>query len=299
MAPDRPDPPDDGEPTTPATPTTPAAASEAAGGRAPSDLRVKDLVGKSRDELEQELDPATLAELASWFARPNILDVKAREVPDEVTAGRARDLDDFEKLALALGAGADQYTPEDIRARAMQAVDPTMIDILDRHTRAAEGLLRARPEPPRQVVDETIVPASVRALAPRGDDDEGGISFEPRQYGIARDIEALLERDNAPQAVLRDLNRPVEEFERRLEPAFPPPPAEEDMTFAIRDALRWRPEKVPPREVIPDVAATWRSLVLGSWSQLVAEAKAVRAAEIAESDRQTQADAERGIIWRW
>jgi hypothetical protein len=267
------------------------------GARPPSELRAKDLVGRSREELEAELDPATMAELASWFARPSGVEVRAREVPAEVRAGSATgvELDEFERIGAAMGMLDEDQSAQ--RAAALAAIEPRMMALLVRHERAADAIVPARVAI-KEIVDETIVPASVRAMLV-GEGEEPPSIGEPRQVEIPRDIEALLERDNAPQAVLRDLNRPVEEFELRMEPAFPPPPADEDMTHALRDALRWRPEPLPEREPLPDLRQEWRSIHRQPWPELVAAAKEVRQAELAAADAQMQADAEAGIVWRF
>lgn len=259
-----------------------------------SELRAKDLIGRSRQELEAELDPATLAELASWFIRPSMVEVLAREVPPEVTAGAgARQLDDFERLGVALGDLEADRTEQ--RHKAAAAVEPRMVALLERHERAVDIIVPARTF--QSVIDETLFPASVLALVPN--EDTPLAVDEPRLVEIPPDILQLLESDNAPQAVLRDLNRPVEDFERRMEPVFPPPPPEEDMTFAIRDALRWRPEKMPPPVRVPDVRAEWRVVNRQPWAEQVALARAARAAQVAEADAQAEADAANGIVWRF
>lgn len=293
MVPDEPDLPEDGRPGAPDADDRAGAADGAPGG----ELRAKDLIGKSREELEAELDPATMAELASWFTRPSGVVTRAREVPDEVRAGASvgRDLDEFERIGAAMGLLDEDRSA--MQAAALAAVDPAMLDLFDRHTRAADAILPGRPEV-EPTIDESIVPATVRALIVAEGEEQPAIG-EPRLVEIPRDIEALLERDNAPQAVLRDLARPVEEFELRLEPAFPPPPADEDMTHAIRDALRWRPEPVPPREPLLDVRAEWRPFHRRPWPELVASAKAARQAEMEAADAQMAADAAAGIVWRW
>jgi hypothetical protein len=299
MVRDEPDPPDQDRPGSPGADDlgADAAGGDASGDEPASELRAKDLVGMRREELEAELDPATMAELASWFARPNGLVTRAREVPDEVRAGAVsgKALDDFERLGAAMGVLDDDRS--EVRAAAIAAVDPTMVELLDRHTRAADAILPARPEV-EPTIDETIVPAAVRALIVAEGEEQPSLG-EPRLVQIPPDIEALLERDNAPQAVLRDLARPVEEFELRLEPAFPPPPADEDMSHALRDALRWRPELVPARVPPLDLRAEWRPLHRQPWPDLVKAAKAVRQAEIEAADAQMAADAADGIVWRW
>ena len=112
-------------------------------------------------------------------------------------------------------------------------------------------------------------------------------------------IDTLLDRDNAPQAVLRDLNRPVEDFERRLEPAFPPPTADEDMTFAVRDALRWRPEPLPVLDKPLDLRVEWKRYHATPWADLVAQAKAAQDADRKVADEQAAADAAEGLVYRW
>ena len=280
--PREPDPGDDG-----------GAAAEAAPVR--EEPRAKDLVHSSREQLEEQLDPRTLAELASWFLRPSMAELRERAVPDDVQRGApAKDMDEFERLAAALGF---EQSDESVVARALAAIEPRAVDLLERHTRAADEILPVRPEP-RLVIDETLLPAVVRAALP-ADGEELPAIGEPRSYEQARDIATLLAQDNAPQAVLRDLNRPVEEYERRLQRAFPPPADEEDVAVAIREALRWRPEPVPPWERMANVQALWRPFLTSPWIELVAQAKAVRQAEVEAADAQMQLEAEAGIIWRF
>lgn len=290
MAPDEPERPDpDGSP----------APDDAAGDHPADEPRARDLIGKSAEELEGQLDPATLAELASWFMRPNLAEPpRVREVPGEARPGQQRELDEFERIGLAMGVLDEDGNERDaVREAALAAVDVRMLELFDRHVRVAETILPVRPEL-EQTIDETIVPAAVRVHLV-GEDETAPAIGEPRTYELPRDLEDLLQQDNAPQAVLRDLNRPVEEFELRLEPAFPPPPAEEDRSHAIRDALRWRPEPVPPIERVPLVRDSWYPFLGQPWAEVVAAAKAVRRAEVEAAEAQMQAEAEAGIVWRF
>lgn len=263
------------------------------------ELRAKDLIGRSTAELQSALDPATMAELASWFLRPSLAEVP-RVHAAAANAGMgggptAAELDEFERLGAAMGHEEEEDRTA-LRQAAMRAVAPAMVDLLERHTRAAGAILPVRPEP-AQVIDETILPRSLLALLPHG--DEPAAIAEARSYERSRDIDALLDQDNAPQAVLRDLNRPVTDFERRLEPAFPPVPPEHDMTFAIRDALRWRPPPVPYIARPPHLRHELAPFMAARWPDLVAEALRVRKAETAAADAQAEADAANGIIWRF
>lgn len=294
---DEPEPPEAESAGTPAAEGASTAADPEAEAEPVSDLRAKDLIGRSTAELQAELDPATMAELASWFLRPSVADAP-RVHPAAANAGiggpSEPELDEFERLGAAMGMLDEDRTAA--RTAAMAAVIPSMIDLLDRHTRAAAAILPTRAEP-RLVLDETILPRSLLALLPEG--DEAAAVAEPRAYERSRDIDQLLEQDNAPQAVLRDLNRPVEEFERRMEPAFPPPSPEEDLTFAIRDALRWRPPPVPFIPRPPDFRAEWKPLLAARWAELAAQAKEIRKAETEAADAQAAADAANGIVWRF
>ncbi len=255
-----------------------------------SDLRAKDLLTLPREEIEAAIDPATMAELASWFLRPS------RVVVDEtISSAPQADLDAFERLALAIGQTDSEDERQEraaTRNRALAAVQPVMMEIFDRHEQRAATILPTRPEP-RQWIDESIVPRSVRALVPTGEDTPA--IGEPRLIVRSPDIDALLDEDNAPQAVLRDLNRPVEDYEVRMVPAFPPPAPSDDAPFTIRDALRWRPEPLPDREPFPDHRATWRPLHEAAWPELVKAAAAQRAKDIAEA---AASDPDGRFFWR-
>lgn len=285
MATDEPDrPADEAEPgglaTEPAAdePTDEPAADELATG-APTrpELRAKDLIGRTREEVEEQLDPRTMAELASWFSRPSRVEVE--ESLEALQRPRLDELDAIAKLGMAMGMMTleESAAQKEARANALAAVEPAMIALLERHNHTPERLLQPLPEVALHI-DESVVPAWIRAQLST-DDDEGPRIGEPRLLHRSPDIDKLLDDDNAPQAVLRDLHRPEQSFDRTFQPAFPPPPEEEDMTHALRDALRWRPEPLPARERPIDPRDEWRALYTGSWAEMVPAARDLRQAE--------------------
>lgn len=240
--------------------------------------RAKDLIGRSREELEEQLDPRTLAELASWFVRPSRVEVE-EAIESRGRFARNDQLDPIAALGMSMGVlDIEESTAQkEAREAAMAAVEPRMVDLLERHERTPERLVKPRPDV-KFHVDDTVVPRWIRSLL-ETDEDGGPRVAEARVLQRSPDIDALLDNDNAPQAVLRDLHRPEETFDRRLEPAFPPPPPEEDMTFAIRDALRWRPEPLPRLERALSPRAEWGDVYTGPWAELVPAARDARQAE--------------------
>jgi hypothetical protein len=260
-------------------PDAPAALSTAP--PALSDLRAKDLLNRPREDLEAELDPQTMAELASWFLRPSRIEVEeSQQTRGGPGVANQSDVDAFERLAMNLGFGAaddDRAEREAARARAMAAVQPEMMALFAGHERRAATILKPRPDI-RMWIDPSILPAVLLSMIST-EDGQPAIG-EPRVLERSDDITRLLDEDNAPQAVLRDLRRLVEDFERKLEPAFPPPSESEDRTIAIREALRWRPEPIPPREPIPNPREEWRPYRTASWAELVKSAKEIRQQEV-------------------
>ena len=156
------------------------------------DPKVKDLLERDQGKpLGEIVDAATAAELERWFGRPTFQQVEEGEVnvaeedPD-VAAVRER------------------------RAKAIEAVDPAMVEA---HRRRTDGplddllkfkatiTLRVREDV--SVIDHAMIEAKLKIS-------------EPRERQRPEDIEEQLE-DNAPQALLRDLHRPELVFEKLFE----------------------------------------------------------------------------------
>lgn len=254
MAPDAPHGPDDG----------PDAPDDAAPAGAPGpgdELRAKDLLTRPRAELEQALDPATLAELASWFDRPSaiVVEEQARAAAALVTPESEEEREFRAQL--------------EVRQRACDAVDPALVAHIQRH----EVLhLTRTPEPPPAVIDEGILLPSVRAQLERQSADEPVPDARP--FAVPDDVAAIVARHNAPQAVLRDLFRPVEEYELRLQSPFDEPPVEEPLGEA-RAAMREHVEIPWIEPVLPELdraRAHARSILREPWADHVAAVLAER-----------------------
>ena len=234
-----------------------------------SDLRARDLLSRSSEELEAieaALDPQQLAELQSWFARPS------RQVVEEEIARTKR---------VSLGAGlGDEYAEEmdaDSAARKKRVAElatvitPEMYDCLERHERNA-GRFRDL-VPPAPVLDPSILAITVPT------EEQIATIGEPQFYTQPHDIEKDME-DAAPQAVLRDLYRPESEFALQL--VSQTDDEEQVVTDAHREvlaALAFRPERVAVLDSAAEARAAhaeFRELIAPPWPEQVAAARAVR-----------------------
>jgi hypothetical protein len=145
--------------------------------------RVGELLARGAAPAEsEELDPATIAQLAAWFGAPG----PAPAAPD---APR----------------GADAATR---RARALEAVDPGFVSALHARWTRGEALLRvtapmARPRRAPSKFDVAVWNLHL------GD--------EPREHERPEDIADTL-KEPTPQALLRDLHRPEQHWPLRLLP---------------------------------------------------------------------------------
>ncbi len=244
-----------------------AATAPAAG----ADLRAKDVLGRTAEELEElerQLDPSVRAELESWFARPSALVVnEQREAAEQAPP---------DTLTLGFGDGMDAQLAAEAAERkkrvdaAAAVIFPWMYDMLERHTRSAER--HREIVPPTPVLDPSILAVAVPA------EEEMATIGEPRVYELSREIEAAL-GEAAPQAVLRDLYRPETEFSIQL---TAPDDASDQPTDAHREvlaALDWRPEPVEVLALAESARlahAEFREITAPPWAETVPAAKAVR-----------------------
>ncbi len=222
-----------------------------------NDLRAKDLLTRPRAEVEADLDPATLAELSSWFDRPN-----AALIEDQATTAA---IEDAETTAF--------QEAQQRRAKACAAADPAFVRHIERHE-TARPLPVARP-PIRVVIDETIVLPLVRHQLERQSAEEP-ISDE-RSYDLPADLNDILAKHNAPQALLRDLYRPITDFELRLESPFDDLPdldplKESREIMRARIAIEWA-EPLFPQGV--EARAVGRRLMRAPWSEHLAVVQAL------------------------
>ncbi len=233
----------------------PTAQPAPAAAAAPDELRGKDLLSRSREEIAATLDPSTLAQLASWFDRPSAAVIAEESAPDdgETEADLAR------------------------RARLTADADPKLLAILDRHNAMPDLLLPPWPEI-KIHLDERIIPRHVQAALDRMHDEDA--PAEARHYETPPDIDAALQKDNAPQAILRDLYRPVEEYERKLVPMFDLDEVapQYQVGSAMRDLPRveWIGRAL---DALIDARSRFTSIVNESWEDHLAAVLARRKAD--------------------
>ena len=152
---------------------------------------------------DEALDPATIAQLAAWFAPAPAAPPPPRRVDEDDAERRAY----LEKLE-----------------RACAAVEPAFLAWIGKIEHAGDGLRQV--PPPLAAVDATLSAFDVSAWRLPGMDGEA------RTFPVPEDVEAAV-HNSVPQAVLRDLHRPISHFALYLEVS------EADREdAAARDALR-------------------------------------------------------------
>ncbi|HUQ04380.1 MAG TPA: hypothetical protein VM261_17895 [Kofleriaceae bacterium] len=209
------------------------------------ELRAKDLLrlsGRSRAELEEAMDPETLAQLESWFDMPNLAAAEEQQAIVEEQVAEDKELAArLERIAAACAAS-----------------DPAFIAHIERHKGADIRHTPAFELAP--IVDERLVNPAVRATLDRQFAEEPIADL--RSYEQPRDIDEIIAKHNAPQAILRDLYRPVTEYEKRMESPF----SEEDLPSLdalreVREALR---ERLAVEWTEPALPSAVRARVAGS-----------------------------------
>jgi hypothetical protein len=176
---------------------------------------------KSTADLDEKLDPQTVAQLAAWFGLPSFEQLEeqqrkaAEPPPDEFAAHN------------------------EMLARIEPLIEPGMIALLERHTGRGDRMLGDRLPPPME--------SMVRELAkfdPRLVDRVGSIA-EPVEVRRPDWIDEAM-AENTPQAILRDLHRPEDIF--RIGYSLPDPePGLKELTGDLR-ALATTSYKVTPNE---------------------------------------------------
>ncbi|MBK9030046.1 MAG: hypothetical protein IPL61_01695 [Myxococcales bacterium] len=245
-------------------PTEPAPAG------ATSDLRGRDVLARSSEEIEAieaALDPIARAELASWFARPSVEVVQERVAATASVAGLEAFGGDIDAVL------EEQAAQRRARVAALAAViEPWFYDRLERHDRYARTFRELVPPP--AVLDPSIARLRVPS------EEELATIGEPRDYVRSRDIDQALD-ESAPQAVLRDLYRPVSEFTIEFTSDYQDDQPT-DAHAEVLVALAFRPEQpelVSVADVVREARTAFREATAPPWAELVEEAKAVRAAQ--------------------
>lgn len=200
-----------------------------------SELRAKDLLARSADQVDEltaAMSPGELADLEKWFQRPSAMIVQERLAEAAALLAGGEDVEDVDQVL-------DREFQERQKriAVASAAITPAAIALLERHRDHAAGLRQPEPPPPR--FDPSILKVRVPS------EEELATIGEGRSYQRDNEVEEALAMA-APQAVLRDLYRPVEEFERVLAP----PPVDDDAEppiydahAVVREVMAWRPER--------------------------------------------------------
>jgi hypothetical protein len=169
------------DPREPSGAPSPSPASSSPG----TEPRVGELLARGALPAEsEELDPATIAQLAAWFGAPAAGPAPA---PPETPAV------------------ADAATR---RARALEAVDPGFVSALQSRWARGEALLRVTAPMSRPRRAPSKFDLAVWNLH---------LGDPPREVERPEDIGDTL-KDPTPQAVLRDLHRPEQQWPRRFLP---------------------------------------------------------------------------------
>jgi hypothetical protein len=189
--------------------------------------------------LDSVVDAATQAELAKWFALPSV------EVARE--------------QGVELPADPELVAYREARARALAAVDPYIVETVYRRVDAnVEAMYMFN-----AIID-------IRIKTEMGCFDYAGVerqafAIEPREREIDEDLRDEM-KEVAPQALLRDLHRPEDEFQKQFELIDPAADQRYDIVAEVADVMRtnWR---LPP---LPDVTP------LEEERRLLAEDRATR-----------------------
>lgn len=197
-----------------------------------SEPRVSDLLaGRVTPEASEELDPATVAQLAAWFGIP-----VATPVPDPSATPPSK----REEAALR-------------RQQALDAVDPAFLAAHEARWAQGDALLRINR------------PVGRRARSPSRFDLAAWklhASDEVREAERPEDVSDALKEPPTPQAVLRDLHRPDQQFLLRLLPtdvgmdvAGMRTRSRIDTLLRTSYAVRMDDEPIPARLMLEDMAA--------------------------------------------
>jgi len=185
---------------------------------------------QAEQTVKQLLDAKTLAELERWFGLPSFQELaeKGEPVPEDpdVVATRER------------------------RAKAIEAVDPALVEAHRRRVESVETLLRF------QVLIDVRVDPSPTLIDLARIERKQSIA-EPRDVEIPDQLRDDL-NDCTPQAILRDLHRPELYFDKVFEVVDMAAEQRLDIVAAVDEAMRtnW---KLPP--FTESVAAEGRALI--------------------------------------
>lgn len=188
------------------------------------DPTVKQLIERGLDKpLKDVVDEVTAAELEKWFGLPSYQQVEEGEV----------------KIA---EEDPDMVAVRERRQKAIAAVDPLLLDSIQRRAEGDKDLLRFKATI-KMIVDPSLALFDMAMI-------ENKLSIaEPRERERPEDIEDQL-KDATPQALLRDLHRPELEFEKLFEVVDMAAEQRLDVVAAVAEAMatNW---KLPPLDDTP------------------------------------------------
>lgn len=194
----------------------------------------------------KDLDPATLAQLASWFDLPSFDSLEGEAAP-------AAEPSEAQKIQAR-------------RAEVLAQIDPGFLDHLERHRRETEALRKVRP--PARPWDEghRVTVFDDAALPPAFDPNDAPEVEIPG--ALRKDLKTC-----TPQAFLRDLYRPEKEFWVQMRSPWDDDegePAPRDPMAPIRETLaaRYRLAPVTPAAVsIAASIADLKGLLARPWQE--------------------------------
>jgi hypothetical protein len=206
------------------------------------DPKVKELLERDLGKpLEDVVDEVTAAQLERWFGLPTFQQVEEGEVQIEQE-------------------DPDMVAVRERRAKAIEAVDPAMVEA---HRRRTDGPLddllkfkatiKLRVNPELSLFDHKMIENKLQIS-------------EPRDHVRPEDIEDQMQ-DTTPQALLRDLHRPELFFEKVFEVVDMAADQKIDIVAEVSAAMatNWKlpafgaSPLVEGRQLLADIAAERRS----------------------------------------
>jgi hypothetical protein len=183
----------------------PGADSADAGGLA--NLRARDAITQSPDQLASHLSATEIEQLSRWFGLPSFTEIAEDGTPPEAEDGVAA----FDGIFASIPGF--YIPPEEIkktleaRQRAAAAVEPAMIAHLERHLGTGDALRIFRPDLELRIAPERFERRFVTHVA-------SDVTEVPTPPWMAETL-----GENVPQALLRDLHRPI--YEREVDQGDP------------------------------------------------------------------------------
>lgn len=223
-----------------------------------AELRGGDLLKKRPDELAAELSPEEVAQLAAWFDLPSFAEL-AESAPSADPAAA------FDEIFSSIPGF--YIPPEEIarvqkaRAQALAAVDPSLVDYLERHLTTGDRLQRFR-----ATLEVTLTPDRlVRPFRPTASAEVAEAS--PPGW-VADDLQ-----HQVPQALLRDLHRPeiqigAGEPGEPIEPGEPPFDPLGEVKAIVAARYRFDAYVPPALETAAEGLAELAAIKASPWSEI-------------------------------